>query len=495
MKKYFVLFLLLVLISPQFVKAESVLWSKALSEAFKVQNFSSAYKTHELTNPNLQIRYNSRVVNADTGQVLACGSKVAPGTKVRFEFLPHTYTDVAWFGTGTSYDSPYGSWNADAGRSEGSICLEKNFYMIAKHFWRKGVLYYKPGDEVNMETIYKLKNYMDFSVNPPTKTISGLSDVVGCQTLANGNVECKINEEKTLPTKFDFGETFSQMFYGFKAGIGTSNEKCYATENPLARAGTTTYTGGGRGGVAVKTTAATPIKIPIPSQSISCPIYIADSGTNTPPNAPTISVKNNTDNSCISGATISYDVTAVDRDTDPEDSQIRYLIDWDSDGSVDQTVPSTGYVSSNTTQTFSFVTRGDEEEQAFKVAAQDKGGLMSPWVSFNAPRCVNDELIIDPIQVPQAASGTPLTFAPGEVEFTLNPSVTNSVCKATWNAKNVSSCSLYKNGGLFQAVEISGQLDLTPGRYELRCQELRGGGTISVSKEQTCFLNPDFREL
>ncbi|MFA7193779.1 MAG: hypothetical protein WC087_02595, partial [Candidatus Paceibacterota bacterium] len=367
MKKYLFLILLVVLVSPQFVKAESVVWSETLG-VFEIRNSSSAYKRHTLTNPNLQIRYNSRVVNTNTGQILSCGSKVAPGTKIRFEFIPHEYTDVAWFGTGSSYDSPYGNWNENAGRSSGSICQEKNFYMIGVQTHKGHVRIYKPGDTDSMEAYAKLKNYMDFSVNPPTKTISGLADVAGCQTLANGNVECSVNEETTLSAKFNFGETFSQMYYGFKSRIGTKDEQCYATANPLSEAfsalGNTVTRFGGRGGFSsapTPTATPDPIKIPIPAQSISCPIYVADSGTNTPPNAPTITV-NNGDKSCVSGATISYGATSIDADKDPEDSQLRYLIDWDNDGSVDQTVPSTGYVSSNTTQTFSFVTRGDEEE-------------------------------------------------------------------------------------------------------------------------------------
>ncbi|MFA7193909.1 MAG: hypothetical protein WC087_03255, partial [Candidatus Paceibacterota bacterium] len=360
-------FVLVTIILPtSFVQAESVVWSKTLNENFEVRNAQSAYRMHMLDKPNIQIRYNSRVLNIDTGQVLSCGSKVAPGTKLKFEFINHEYTDVAWFGTGTAYDSPYGSWNIDGGRSPGSICQEKNFYRISQQTHRGKWAFFT--EKNSAEEYYRLKNYMDFSVNPPTKTISGLADVAGCQTLANGNVECKINEEATLVAKFDFAETYSHLYYGFKTltNIYNPEEKCYATEKPLSKvaAAVNNFVRGGRGGFSLAPTPTAtpdPIKIPIPSQSISCPIYVADSGTNTPPNAPTITV-NNGDKSCVSGATISYGATSIDADKDPEDSQLRYLIDWDNDGSVDQTVPSTGYVSSNTTQTFSFVTRGDEEE-------------------------------------------------------------------------------------------------------------------------------------
>ncbi|MFA7193536.1 MAG: hypothetical protein WC087_01310 [Candidatus Paceibacterota bacterium] len=470
------LVLVAVFLPTNFAKADSVMWNQTVALTFEVSRpDNSVYKRLQtVRNPNFQVKYNARVLNVDTGQVLSCGSKVAPGTKVRFEFIPHEYTDVAWFGTGTRYDSPYGSWNLNAERSAGSICQEKNFYLVNK---------INDEEEVAAGARIRINNYIDFSVNPPTKTIYGLNDVAGCQTLNNGNVECDVDEEKTLSAQFNFAETFGQMYYGFKRLKDVANpvDKCYLSQNPL-------YIPSINSNVSLNIA-----RIIVPTHTIPCTINVADSNTNTPPNAPSISVKNNTDNSCISGATISYNVTAVDRDTDPEDSQIRYLIDWDSDGSADQIVPSTGYLQSNTTQTFNFVTR-DDEEQTFKVATQDKGGLMSSWVSFRAARCVNEELIIDPNLTDTSTVDTSI-YGPGEVEFSLNPSITNTTCRATWSSENVSTCSLYKNGGLLQEVEVSGQLDLTPGRYELRCRELRGGGTITVSKEQTCFLNPDFREL
>lgn len=477
MKKYFILILLLVVfVSPQLAKADSVLWSQTVNQTFEVSRpENSVYKRLQtIRNPNFQVKYNARVLNVDTGQVLSCSSKVAPGTKIRFEFIDHDYTDAAWFGTGTRYDSPFGSWNLNAGRSAGSICQEKNFYLVNK---------LNKEEEIADGARIRINNYIDFSVNPPTKTISGLNGIAGCQTLANGNVECDIDEEKTLSAQFRFAETFGQMHYGFKRLKDVLNpvDKCYLSQNPL-------YVP-----IANSTAPITPARIIIPTQTISCTINIADSDTNTRPNAPRITV-NNGERSCVSGANISYGATSIDADTNPEDSQLRYLIDWDSDGSADQIVPSTGYVPSNTTQTFNFVTRGDEGEQTFKVAAQDKGGLLSSWVSFKAARCVNEELIIDP-NLTDISTGDTSIYGPGEVDFSLNPSITNTTCRGTWSSENVSACFLYKNGGLLQEVEVSGQMDLTPGRYELRCRELRGGGTITVSKEQTCFLNPDFREL
>jgi hypothetical protein len=498
MKKYFLLLLVAVFIYPQLVQAESTIWSKIFSGSFYVTNMQSAYKRHSLENPNLQIKYNARAVNVDTGQTLACGSKVAPGTKVRFEFLQHAYTDVAWFGTGSSYDSPYGSWNENAGRSGDSICAEKNFYMITLHTHKGKYASFKPGDAKTMESIYRLKNYMEFSVNPPVKTVTGLADIAGCQVLENGNAECQVNEEKILTATFNFGETFSHMFYGFKAQVGTDKEQCYSTANPLSRTQNATYsiTGAGRGARFTTTPATSePIKLTIPAQTIACQISVAGSLTNTPPNAPTVRV-NDSEASCISGATISYSATARDADTNPDDSQIRYLIDWDADGSADQIMPSVGYVPSNTPQTFSFVTRADEPEQTFKVAAQDKGGLLSQWSTFTAARCENEKLIIDPNQLDadELLDGSTGTGPAGTIDsFTFNPKLTNTTCRATWAASNVTQCELYKNNTKFKDVGTGGVEDLEPGTYELRCRQASDGTLVKAS--QTCTRNPGFREI
>ncbi len=63
-----------------------------------------------MSNPNVSITYHAQAVNADTGEMLACGSTVPKGTKVRYEFVPHVSEDIYWFATGYALDSPYGDW-------------------------------------------------------------------------------------------------------------------------------------------------------------------------------------------------------------------------------------------------------------------------------------------------------------------------------------------------------------------------------------------------
>jgi len=54
--------------------------------------------------------------------------------------------------------------------------------------------------------------------------------------------------------------------------------------------------------------------------------------------------------SCTVGQNHSISMTATDPDAT---DQVRYLIDWDNNGTVDQTVPASGYVNSGTAQSAS----------------------------------------------------------------------------------------------------------------------------------------------
>ena len=95
---------------------------------------------------------------------------------------------------------------------------------------------------------------------------------------------------------------------------------------------------------------------------------------NTIPNTPTISGPATGSN----GSTLTYTFDA----TDPDGDQIRYLVDWESDGAPYVTVPSSGYVNSGTARTASnsWTTAGT---QTFRVRAQDDQGASSAWRSFS----------------------------------------------------------------------------------------------------------------
>lgn len=82
----------------------------------------------------------------------------------------------------------------------------------------------------------------------------------------------------------------------------------------------------------------------------------------------------------------------------------------------------------------------------------------------------------------------------GIINFDLSGNVTNNVCKAKWSSQNTLGCWLYKNNESFQKLELSGNMDLQPGRYKIMCLQSRDGAKI-YSAEKICLKNPDFREI
>lgn len=109
----------------------------------------------------------------------------------------------------------------------------------------------------------------------------------------------------------------------------------------------------------------------------STPTVVTDSVSvtyNNPPNAPT-----------ITGPTsgyISTSYTYTFRASDPNSNSVRYHIDWDNNGTTDQTLPASGYVTSNTQQS---TTRswGSPSTNTFKARTQDSpGGAQSGWTTY-----------------------------------------------------------------------------------------------------------------
>lgn len=81
----------------------------------------------------------------------------------------------------------------------------------------------------------------------------------------------------------------------------------------------------------------------------------------------------------------------------------------------------------------------------------------------------------------------------GKIEFDMDGGFTNKTCKIKWNATNVLKCGLYKNNILSKKLEFSGEEEVEPGTYRIKCRQSRDGAEV-VSEEKTCRSNPDFRE-
>ena len=90
-----------------------------------------------------------------------------------------------------------------------------------------------------------------------------------------------------------------------------------------------------------------PYDVPIPAATITCPITIVP--VTTGPSRPVVSPVVSSGGSCIVGTAYSISFTS----SDSNGHKLRYGIDWDNDGTVDQYVPPIGYVQSGSTQTAS----------------------------------------------------------------------------------------------------------------------------------------------
>ena len=267
------------------------------------------------------------------------------------------------------------------------------------------------------------------------------------------------------------------------------------------------------------------LQVPTQSQSDSLPVTVseADDGG---PNTPTLA----SIGQCMVG--ISHSITM--QSTDSDNDNIRYGVDWDADGSVDQFVPPSGYVPSGISQ-IATRTYSISGTKTVKVMAQDENGLSSDWATLSffcadaasappiAGQCTdatdNDgDGLVDSQDLDCTASG-------GTSEFTFVPPASNPLpttptaalrltvpslvargktVQVVWSADYVSSClpvsgtngdsfaQLHLNTSFFSPIggRISAPI-IARTTYSLICIDLNG-----VTRTKTAIVNiqPNFRE-
>ena len=356
--------LVALLASVQFVAAESVVWN-----ATQVVQLCSDGSTYDcatrLFDPNESVTYRVRVTDLDTDTPVACGSTVQEGTQLRYEYLPHTSEDVFWFGTGWSADSPYGDWIANAAGPDSSHrCIDKNFTR------NDSPNIHDPNSQYFVKADWIWPVYVTLSVAPPQKVFSGPAGV-DCTENSSGGGDCIMGHLGTFDASFNFAATMAK-FYGY-----------YNQNDP--QTGYPAGCWGGRMSEVARNwnldqsiaypahTRPTPYKdftLTVPTQTIQCPITVVPATDG--PTKPTVSA-----GSCTIGAAYSILFTS----TDPNGHPLKYGIDWDNDGSVDQYVPASGFVNSGVTQSASrtYSTTG---QKTVRVIAQNDQGAISSSVTY-----------------------------------------------------------------------------------------------------------------
>lgn len=180
------------------------------------------------------------------------------------------------------------------------------------------------------------------------------------------------------------GDDFSggvRVSGGIQGGPGfgqTDPIDCRSGNTTNASAGSVTLTAPSTPGLHCRNFFVTASKIPTPwgSDYLVQPTVVrqycvnVQGAGNQPPTAPTITGP-------ISGAEgTSY--TFGFQGSDPDNDQVRYGIDWDNNGNVDQWAPGSGYVNSNTALnlTRTWTTAGS---YTFQARTQDNTGALSGW--------------------------------------------------------------------------------------------------------------------
>jgi hypothetical protein len=212
--------------------------------------------------------------------------------------------------------------------------------------------------------------------------------------------------------------------------------------------------------------------------------------------------------------------------TDPDGDSLRYGIDWDADGSVNEWVPPSGYVASGASQSSSR-TYSMAGEKTIKVMAEDEGGLTSDWATLTftcaetpppASQCSdnadndNDGLVdsldsdcsatagLSEFPTGQPPAGPPAAPPSPILDLRVIPSLVRSgnTTKVNWSAQNVQSCTVTApNGDTWSGLQsaIGGETSspiTAETRYTLSCTDLNG---TTHTKTATVRIIPTFQEL
>jgi len=346
---------------PLGASALSVQWGTNVSDLASL-NQSTGECTPRIRSSYASVQYSAQAYDQNGASI--CGGTIAKGTQVTFKPQQYASTDIYWFGTGFYGDSPYGDWIANAAAPNGpDICLAKNYYSSV----------------LDTSTGQLQDHYGTLSVNPPAKSVGGFGSVFTCSSPASdGSVTCTASSEGSANVVFGFASTYGHFY----ASDPQPHNQCTASDVYGWGAAAIQYpagnwynAGGGRGWyICPGASANGPYTLEVPAQTLSCTVTVVNPNGSAP-SAPTVTAASvSGPTQCVVGTPYTVTMTSTDSDGD----QIKYAIDWDNNGTIDQFVPSSGYVGSGTAQSASR-TYSLEGEKHIAVIAIDSRGLTSGW--------------------------------------------------------------------------------------------------------------------
>jgi hypothetical protein len=465
------------------VHAESVVWHKTVSDRLWDMWTSGTSATNNsvwsMGGVQVQVTYRVKARNVTQGTIIACdGSGSAQeGDRIQFQFLPHTHTDISWFASGQSYDSPYGSWINNAARPYSNMC---------PHYESRDYV----GAYSTNEGFGSGKFYSTLSVDPPKKTMENITGMTCGAADSLGGRTCTAGSGTSARAVFTIEPT-----YGYFYGRGTiKGGQCVTSNKPMETAnavGASYWVGEG------------PYKLVVPKKVIACPIKLTPKDTaSASASGPSISASGA---SCTLGSSYTIEFTG----TDPQNEDIRYEIDWDSandsdsEKTADEFIPSSGsdYVASGSTQTASHIYPNlGQTSKVVSVRFRDRNGNASPWASVDftcAPGIEASEEIVGLNGEDVGGFGGPSGLTNPEPDLAIDAGTVvrrDDPTRVKWSATRVTSCEVTGSNG-DSWTGISDEATSTPivgtTVYTLTCQSPSG----ERSKKAVVNIVPSVREI
>jgi hypothetical protein len=433
---------------PGLARAEDIVWTYVVPYTLYTGHGSDVY--FYMSNIITTVAYHV-FAEDDATQSSICDASIPVGTKVRIGFVPHQYEDIYWFGSGAAYDSPYGDWIAGAARPA-NLCQEKNF------------AYFQPAWRWTPRN-----HYISLAIDPPVQTVDAPSMFDCGEPDQDGTVECTAARAGTGDVSYDIGATYG---YFHKALWGDGENWCYPDRDLQAN-----------GSI---------YRLEVPAQQYSCPVTVAGTSGAKPPSTPTFVVAGS--DSCTTGTPYTLSFSS----SDPMGGRVRYGIDWNNDGLIDQI---TGYTPSGTAQSISrtFALTGSK---VIRVRAFNEQGVASGFArhtitcagatdaSFSATR--NGE------NAGGAKNGAGAYVSP-DLTLRVIPSLVHrgDTVRVNWSALNVLSCDITApNGDAWEGLQsivggnVSGAITQQT-TYTLSCIDQKGA---AAKKQATVNILPGWEE-
>lgn len=358
-----VLAFLILLMLPTAASAASVVWSQVSQSVFSMtltQTAGVVSLIMNLEHPGVSVTYHANAYTLDSNgrrvRQLYPSDSLPVGTKVLFAFPADSQfsdADIVWYATGSAIGTPYGQWVPGSGDARNGACNGQPYATNVPiiHPSYNGT----PGNPLDNTAGGTASEYALLSITPPGRYIQ-VSGPASCSDQANDDKVCTLTGSGAVSATYTFNATQANFFGGMYYTFTRQDfiDPSYGQTEGCRDFGQLEPA------------------IIVPQQTIAYQIAVVP--VSDPPMAPAVS----SSASCTVGTPATITFTS----SDPAGHQLKYGVDWDNDGSVDQWVPPSGYVPAGSGQsakrTFSIA-----GEKHVAVMAENDRGARSDWTHYS----------------------------------------------------------------------------------------------------------------